>query len=139
MLASGYGSSASEPVLASSASSLRAPSGPRYPARGWADGISGRRAGAILGHGAAGREPHGLGLLRGELQFAPPVAHLLAVDARLIAMVDAREHDPRAFVVEQRDRHRLLSRELVVGVVAHERAVRDRPAQPALGAGEAIV
>ena len=41
---------------------------------------------------------------------------------------------PELLVVQQRDRHRLVAGELVVGVVAHERAVRDPPAQRRLDA-----
>ena len=36
-----------------------------------------------------------------------------------------RQHDPRVLTVEQRDRHRLLPGELVVGVVADQRLVGD--------------
>ena len=85
---------------------------------------------------AGQRQAHRLGLLGRELQLAAPAVYLLCVDARLVAVVDAGEHDPRPFVVEQRDRHRLLAGELVVGVVAHQRAVRDRSPQRQLGPGE---
>ncbi len=89
-----------------------------------------------LAPGRAQREPHRLGLLGRELELAPSIVHLLAVHARLVAMMDARQHDPRARVVEQRDRHRLLSGELVVGVVANQRAVGDRAVQCRLRAGQ---
>jgi hypothetical protein len=130
MLASATGSTAPGTALLSSASSLNVPAGPRKPARG----RSGRTARAGLiptcdGAVARHREPHGLGLLRRELEFAAPGQHALAVHACLVAVVDARQHDPRPFVVEQGDRHRLVTGQLVVGVVADQRAVRERPPQ----------
>ena len=72
------------------------------------------------------RLAHGLLLLGRELELAPPADDLLGVDAGLVAVVDAGEHDARLGVVEQRDRHRLAAGELVVGVVADERSVGDR-------------
>ena len=65
--------------------------------------------------------------------------HLLEVDARLVAVVDAGEHHPRAGAVEQRDRHRLVPGELVVGVVAHQRAMGDRAAQTRLHASQPLL
>jgi len=41
----------------------------------------------------------GLGLLGGELDFPLSAANLLAVDARLVAVVDAGQHDPRVLLV----------------------------------------
>src|ERR1700722_14504778 len=110
MLAIATGSTASWAALASSASSLKVPAGPRYPTRPRPPSRSGR----VFMHrrrfaGPGERQSHGLGLLGGELQFAVPAVHLLSIDARLIAMVDAREHDARLFVVQQGNRHRLVA------------------------------
>ena len=71
---------------------------------------------------------------RGRAPVPPSRPNLLAVDACLVAVMDARQHDPRPVFVEERDRHRLPPGELVVGVIAHESAPRDRSAQGALGA-----
>ncbi len=98
---------------------------------------------APSGASEAGRcrqcDAHGLGLLGRELELGLAADHLLGVDARLVAMVDAREHDARALIVEQRDRDRLLPGELVVGVVANERAMRDRAAHRRFDRGQPAV
>src|SRR5207248_6194060 len=103
MLARGCGSIASGAALASRASSLKVPSGPRYATPG-RRAISGRWPGRVPRHAidaaARDREPHRFRLLGRELELAAPAAHLLAVDARLVAVVDARQHDPRLLVVE---------------------------------------
>src|SRR5439155_975708 len=43
--------------------------------------------------------------------------------------MDARQHDPRALVVQQRDRYRLLAGAPVVGGIAHQHSVRERSAR----------
>src|ERR1700727_851934 len=122
MLGSANGSTVSVPGPASNPPSLTAPAGPRYPtrARAAAD-ISGRLLVRVGGCGHCGRrrqrDADRFGLLRRELELALAADHLLGVDARLSAVADARRHDARALVVEQRDRERLLPGELVVGVV----------------------
>src|SRR5918998_4214531 len=96
------------------ASSLWVPAGPRYATR-----MSGAR----------GRTCHrGLDrllLLGRELVLGVALAHLLHVQARLVAVEDRRDHDAGAPLVEQGDRARLLPRQLVHRVVAHDRRVRD--------------
>src|ERR1700760_2202398 len=107
MLANGTGSTDPAAAPASSASSLNVPAGPRKPARGrrlpGSGSGSGSDAVAIrAGSDTAGqRQAHRLGLLRGELEFAPAAQHALAVDPCLVAVVDAGQHDPGTFVVEQ--------------------------------------
>src|SRR6185312_3605977 len=111
MLAAGTGSTAPGAALASSASSLNVPAGPRNAARTRPAGGSAVRSIGARGlprTGRAGqRQTHGLGLLGRELEFPAARQHALAVDARLVAVVDAGEDDPRPLVVEQGDRHRL--------------------------------
>ena len=61
-----------------------------------------------------------------------PRLHLLDVEARLLAVVDRREDDAGLPLVEQRDRGGLPAGQLVVGVVAHDRAVRERAVEALL-------
>src|SRR4051794_11572154 len=88
------------------------------------------------GSGAGGWLPerlvHGLLLLRRELQRSLAVAQLLDVQTRLVAVHDRAEHDARLARVEQRHRARLVAGQLVVGVVADERAVGDAAVDAAL-------
>jgi hypothetical protein len=64
---------------------------------------------------------------------------LLAVQAGGVAVGDRGEHDAIVVGVEQRNRCRLVAGHLVVGVIAHERAVGDRAVEAVLGGGHARV
>lgn len=55
---------------------------------------------------------------------------LLAVQPRILSVRDAREDDAAVAGVEQRQRHRLVTVKVPVGVVAHERPVGDRSVEP---------
>src|SRR6185312_5453925 len=73
-----------------------------------------RRAGGAAV--ALEREPNGLVLLGRELELGLSLVKLLGVEPRLIAVMDRRQHQPRALGVEQCDRRRLTARHLAVGV-----------------------
>src|SRR4051794_7842169 len=65
----------------------------------------------------------GLRLLGRELDLAFAAVDLLAVQPGGLAVGDRGEHDAAVVRVEQRERRRLVARELAVGVVADQRAV----------------
>src|SRR5919197_6484969 len=88
---------------------------------------AGWRLGAA-GHGGL----DGLLLLGRELELRLARVHLLHVYARLVAVVDRRYDHPRAARVEQRERGRLATRHLAVGVVADQRRVGDATVDPLL-------
>ncbi len=76
----------------------------------------------------------------GESSSSPvAVAHLLCIHARLVAMVDASQHDARLPDRRAVQSKRLLPGELVVGVVAHQGMVGDGSRKRELDAIEAIV
>src|SRR3954469_21627083 len=104
------------------ASSANVPDGPRKPTRTPDSGAHGRERGVDR-----------LPLLGRELDLGLALVQLLDVEAGLVAVNDRRDHDARLVRVEQRQRARLVARQLVVGVVAHERAVGHAAVESALG------
>src|SRR5829696_2099891 len=100
------------------------------------------RAGSVERDGAdlaRQGEADGLGLLGGELELALAGVDLLAVRPGGLAVGDRGEHDAAVAGVEQRERGRLVARELAVGVVAHQGAVGDRAVESLLGRAHAPV
>src|SRR3954451_12896093 len=75
---------------------------------------------STISGGANGRERrvHRFLLLRRELDLRLALVQLLHVQAGLVAVDDRRHDTPGAAGVEQRQRARLVPRQLVVGVVA---------------------
>src|SRR4051812_30700181 len=121
----GYGTSSSTPPSgadARSASSAKVPDGPRKPTR----------TRLLRAHGGQRRVDRFL-LLGRQRYFGLALVQLLDVEARLIAVHDRRHHDARLVRIEQGERAGLVARQLVVGVVAHERAVGDATVEPRLG------
>src|SRR5439155_13434209 len=60
----------------------------------------------------------------------------LHVDARVVAALNRGQDDPRAAGVEERERGGLLPTRSLVGVVADDRGVQDRPVDAAVYPGE---
>ena len=101
---------------------------PRGP--GSATRKPGARRATAAGHSLVDR----LLLLGRQLVLGVALAHLLHVEARLVAVEDRRDHDAGPALVEQRDCARLLAGQLVHRVVAHDRGVGDAAVHPLLGA-----